>query len=484
MRPASGRCASGSTGCPPTVYGERAANPDSGRPSATAAPVTFGSSRSLAITRSKKSTCCAGVRYRSRGTLTNAAATPAGSNPGSVRWSFTKLPRRSPDPTSSTTASATSAIVSAARNRPARAPDDPRALSLSASTSCGRDACRPGTSPTSAALASVTATVNHTRAPVQRHRGIRRQLRAEERLQRRERADRERHAEDPGDEGKDQALGEELPDDAGAAGAERLPDRDLLLARGQPSEKQRRHVGARDEQHEGDRAEQRVERRLEAGDQARDVRLRQAGVLGVEPRGEPLLVAAADRRQLGRGLFQRDVGFQARDRPGVAGADLDLRRRQAAGLEHARREHLHLRVGRAHPRRRDADDLPRHAVQRDRAADEIRAAAEPRLPQLVADDADRRAVRHVLLRREVAAERRTDAERRQERVAHAQAVQLFGIAVAGEREAVERRDADRRERRGVVAQLLVTRPRHRRRRRRQLRVPSTGSRRATRGLRW
>ena len=393
MRPASGRCASGSTGCPPTVYGERAANPDSGRPSATAAPVTFGSSRSRAITRSKKSTCCAGVRYRSPGTLTNAAATPAGSNPGSVRWSFTKLPRRSPDPTSSTTASATSAIVSAARNRPARAPDDPLALSLSASTSCGRDACRPGTSPTSAALTSVTATVNHTarQFKVTAVFGGSWVLRSVCSAVSAPIASATPRT--PAIEGEDQALGEKLTDDAGAAGAERLPDRDLLLARGQPSEKQRRHVGARDEQHEGDRAEQRVERRLEARDQARDVGLRQAGVFGVEPRAEPLLVAAADRRQLGRGLFQRDVGFQARDRPGVAGADLDLRRRQAAGLEHARREHLHLRVGRAHPRRRDADDLPRHAVQRDRAADEIGAAAEPRLPQLVADDAHRRAVR-------------------------------------------------------------------------------------------
>ena len=53
---------------------------------------------------------------------------------------------------------------------------------------------------------------------------------------------------------------------------------------------------------------------------------------------------------------------------------------------------------------------------------------------------------HVFVRGEVAAARRQDAERRQERRADALAVQLLRLAVAGQREVVERRDADRRER--------------------------------------
>ena len=41
-------------------------------------------------------------------------------------------------------------------------------------------------------------------------------------------------------------------------------------------------------------------------------------------------------------LLERHAGLQPRDRLRVAGAGLDLRRRQAADLEDARREDLHL----------------------------------------------------------------------------------------------------------------------------------------------
>jgi len=78
--------------------------------------------------------------------------------------------------------------------------------------------------------------------------------------------------------------------------------------------------------------------------------------------------------------------------------------------------------------------------------------------------------RQVLRFREIAAERRQDAERRQERRAHAQAVQLLGVAVAGEREVVERREADRRKRVRLRRDGLVMRPRNRRCVQIQLRV--------------
>ena len=63
------------------------------------------------------------------------------------------------DPTSSTTDSATSPTISAARKRPARSLDDPRALSFSTSTSRAFDACSAGTRPTRSALISVTPPV-------------------------------------------------------------------------------------------------------------------------------------------------------------------------------------------------------------------------------------------------------------------------------------------------------------------------------------
>ena len=61
------------------------------------------------------------------------------------------------------------------------------------------------------------------------------------------------------------------------------------------------------------------------------------------------------------------------------------------------------------------------------------------------------------------------------------AVQLLRIAVAGQREVVERRDADRRERRACGANLLVARPRDRRRVEIELRVVASRSRPATTG---
>jgi hypothetical protein len=134
-------------------------------------------------------------------------------------------------------------------------------------------------------------------------------------------------------------------------------------------------------------------------------------------------------------------------------------RRQARDLEDARGEDLHLAERRRQPRRHDAGHLPRLTVECDGLAHERRAAAEARLPQLVADDADRGTVGQILVRGEIAADRRQDTERRKERAADAQAVQLLGIAVAGQREIVERRVADRAERVRVLAKLLVPRPR-------------------------
>ena len=314
------------------------------------------------------------------------------------------------------------------------------------------------------------ATGERDRAPVHRQHGVRRQLRADERLDRGERPQCEQQADGARHHREDEALDEEVPHHARPRRAERLADGDLLAPRGQASEEERGDVGARDEQHESDCAEQRVERRLERTDQRGHEEPRLGDGVGVEPRAELLAVAARDRQQLLLRVRERHAGLQSRDGLRVACAGLHLRRREAADLEDARREHLHLTERRAHARRHDADDFPRLAVERDRLADQRGAAAESRLPDLVAQDAHRRSVRRVFVLVKVAAERRQDAERRQERRAHAQAVQLLGIAVAGQREVVECRDADGVERARVRADLLIARPRQRGDRRRQLRV--------------
>ena len=51
---------------------------------------------------------------------------------------------------------------------------------------------------------------------------------------------------------EEQALDEELPQDASAAGTDRRPDRDLALARPSPHQQQIRRIDADDEQDQGD----------------------------------------------------------------------------------------------------------------------------------------------------------------------------------------------------------------------------------------
>ena len=131
--------------------------------------------------------------------------------------------------------------------------------------------------------------------------------------------------------------------------------------------------------------------------------------------------------------------------PFMRSADSATKWREAADFEDTRCEDLNLSERCGESRRHDPDYLPWLAVERDGLADERRTAAEPRLPQLVADNADARPVRLIFVRREIAADQRHDAERREERCADTLAVQLLGIAIAREREVVEGGDADRGE---------------------------------------
>ena len=79
------------------------------------------------------------------------------------------------------------------------------------------------------------------------------------------RNERWRHAENGGadprseraaDQRQHDALGQQLPDDAAAAGAERRPDRQLARAHRRAGEQQVGDVGAADEEHESDDAEE------------------------------------------------------------------------------------------------------------------------------------------------------------------------------------------------------------------------------------
>ena len=77
------------------------------------------------------------------------------------------------------------------------------------------------------------------------------------------RSHRDGDAERRAHHGEQHALGEELPDQAAAARADRRAHRDFALAHGRAREQQARDVGAGDHQQERRRAEQREQRRAE-----------------------------------------------------------------------------------------------------------------------------------------------------------------------------------------------------------------------------
>ena len=145
------------------------------------------------------------------------------------------------------------------------------------------------------------------------------------------------------------ALDNQLADEAPASGAHRGADGHLLLAAHGPRQQQVGHVGAGDEQHQRDRAQQQEQRRphvlhhliLERRHHGAHVAIRF---------GELLLECERDALQLGTRRLQRHVGSEARDRkdPRVPAAILGQCRHPRAeghvevgGLEQfeARRQH-------------------------------------------------------------------------------------------------------------------------------------------------
>ena len=75
---------------------------------------------------------------------------------------------------------------------------------------------------------------------------------------------RQQQTADAARRGKHEAFGEQLPDEARASGAERRPDGKFPLSHRRAGQEQVRHVRARDEEHERDRAGEHQQRRAHA----------------------------------------------------------------------------------------------------------------------------------------------------------------------------------------------------------------------------
>ena len=161
-----------------------------------------------------------------------------------------------PAPTSSTIDSATSATSSSAPAAP-RPPLDPRAPSFRTSFRSTRDARSAGSRPNTRLEATEIAEreSEHARVDVD----VAQQLREAGRHDEREEArapERQCQAEAAADEREQQVLGEELLHEAPAAGAGGGAQRQLLLPGRPGGQQQVGDVGAGDQQHEADGAEQ------------------------------------------------------------------------------------------------------------------------------------------------------------------------------------------------------------------------------------
>ena len=280
-------------------------------------------------------------------------------------------------------------------------------------------------------------------AHVHRHeRAVAADARQSGRVDRQERADArdaENHSEHAAGEREDDALGQELTHDASPARANRSANRDFAAAPGRSHQQQVRHVRARDQQHEPDRAREHEQRRPHVADEH---------VLDAL-HAERLVLTDGVRKSraefVGRGLeprvrlLDRDARLQARRGPEIVSLigrvpielerDPDLRRRPAPPVFDVE--------GRAE----DADHGIRLVAERDRASHDGRIAAEPPRPQAVAEHGNGAAPRTILLLRKRAPPKDGRTEQPEELGADASAAKLLDAVAAGviEHVVVERR---------------------------------------------
>ena len=164
--------------------------------------------------------------------------------------------------------------------------------------------------------------------------------------------------------------------------AEGAANRQLLLPRGRARQQQVGDVGAGDQQHETDGAEQNQQR---ARDIADDLLVHRhqphaepciGRILAFEPRGDPIHVRL-------RGAARDARAQAADDRQPERAARLHQLREPFRGCKW-RPELRFLGVGEAF--RHDADHLVRHAVEHHRAPDDSGIAAKSPLPEPVRED--------------------------------------------------------------------------------------------------
>lgn len=244
---------------------------------------------------------------------------------------------------------------------------------------------------------------------------------------------RQRRAAESAGHGQHQRLGQRTANQAPRAGAECHAQRQVVRAPERPRQHQTGDVHAHDQQHEAGRCEQHDERRPDVADQCVAER-EQAHAASVVGAGVGRGQTSGDGRQLGLGLRHRRLGAEPPDHVEVL--------RAALGGELGRREgERHPRFGLERMRQtrpQDPDDFPRHAVDGDRRADQIRRAREPSRPQRVAHDHHRRGSGAGVLGRDDAAAKRSKTGDGEEAAGDRRAWHLFRRQRARHREGLAR----------------------------------------------
>ena len=203
-----------------------------------------------------------------------------------------------------------------------------------------------------------------------------------EREQRRETDVGERGAQRSSSERENQAFREQLPDETAPACAERDAHRHFALPDSGPRQQQVRDVGARDQQQQGDGAEEhpdvardRARERLLEGQQA------DAPLLG-ELRGLALPQVSDDRPEIGLRLRVADAGLQTSEQVHVPHALDDL-----APLQRDRQ--IDVRAPPHESLRHHADHRAGRVVEPELAAEDAGIPVELPLPESIAEDDDR-----------------------------------------------------------------------------------------------
>ena len=190
--------------------------------------------------------------------------------------------------------------------------------------------------------------------------------------QERKRENGESYSQQAAYERKHQTFGEELTRQARAGGSQRLPQSHFFFANGGAGQQKAGDIGAGNQQHETNGAEQNEKRGPNAAHEIVRRRSHIQGVLaGVGVARKLLGVALIDGVELTLGAGQGFAGLQAREDEKKPGAGAQLHRPQAKDVEDARNPDVRLGLlkRKTKCRREDADDGGGFTVERHGAAE-------------------------------------------------------------------------------------------------------------------